>query len=82
MIDYVSETTPQNNIVLVIDESIRGDHLSVNGYSRPTTPFLDDFATSDADFYNWGVAIAGGTCSHTSNSCFLREDARGLTPSN
>lgn len=71
VIDYVSEETPQNNVVLVIDESIRGDHLSVNGYSRPTTPFLDQFSQTGAGFYNWGVAVAGGTCSHTSNSLIL-----------
>lgn len=70
-IHYVTSTAPQNNIVLVIDESIRGDHISVNGYPRPTTPVLDGFTRSDFSFYNWGVAVAGGTCSHTSNSLLL-----------
>jgi len=71
VVTYISAETPQNNIVLVIDESIRGDHLSINGYHRPTTPFLDGLALGDRTFYNWGVAVAGGTCSHTSNSLIL-----------
>ena len=61
---------PKNNIVLVIDESIRGDHLSVNGYKRETTPFLDALSQEDS-FYNWGLAVAGATCSHPSNSLIL-----------
>ena len=33
-------STP-DNIVLIIGDSIRYDHLSINNYSRPTTPNLD-----------------------------------------
>lgn len=34
-----SENTP--DVVLVIGESLRADHLSLNGYARPTTPRLE-----------------------------------------
>ena len=69
-ITYQSPAVPVNNIVLVIDESIRGDHLSVNGYGRKTTPFLDQLSQGDS-FHNWGTAVAGATCSHPSNSLIL-----------
>jgi glucan phosphoethanolaminetransferase (alkaline phosphatase superfamily) len=62
---------PKNNIVLVIDESIRPDHLSINGYERETTPFLDRFAKTEDGFHNIGVAVSGGTCSYASNALLL-----------
>jgi len=61
------EHRPQNNIVFVIDESIRGDHLSINGYSRPTTPHLD-YLGKQGWLYNWGIAAAGATCSFVSDT--------------
>jgi len=69
-INYHNLIVPQNNIVLVIDESIRGDHLNINGYERETTPFLDVLSQDDS-FHNWGLAVAGATCSHPSNSLIL-----------
>ncbi|MDM4767635.1 phosphoethanolamine transferase [Pelomonas sp. SE-A7] len=36
-----SESTEPMLVVLVIGESVRRDHLSLNGYARPTTPRLD-----------------------------------------
>jgi glucan phosphoethanolaminetransferase (alkaline phosphatase superfamily) len=61
------EHSPQNNIIFVIDESVRGDHLSINGYSRPTTPYLDDLLKRSW-LYNWGIAAAGTTCSYVSDT--------------
>jgi glucan phosphoethanolaminetransferase (alkaline phosphatase superfamily) len=62
---------PKNNIVLVIDESVRFDHLSINGYVRETTPFLDWFAGREDGFHNFGLAVSGATCSFASNSLLL-----------
>jgi glucan phosphoethanolaminetransferase (alkaline phosphatase superfamily) len=31
---------PDNNVVIVFDESMRADHLSLNGYERERHPFL------------------------------------------
>jgi len=70
-VEVLSTELPQNNIVLVIDESIRGDHLSVNGYPRGTTPFLDRLAREQDVLRNWRLAVAGATCSHPSNSLIL-----------
>ncbi len=35
---------PRPNIILIVLDTVRGDHLSCYGYPRPTTPVLDDFA--------------------------------------
>jgi glucan phosphoethanolaminetransferase (alkaline phosphatase superfamily) len=71
MINFNSGHTPRNNIVLVIDESIRGDHLSINGYTRETTPFLDSFIQTGNEIHNLGLAIAGASCSYPSNALIL-----------
>jgi arylsulfatase A-like enzyme len=38
------------NIALVLIDTLRRDHLSVEGYDRPTTPALEDFAARGARF--------------------------------
>ncbi len=58
---------PANNIIFVIDESVRGDHLSINNYSRATTPYLEKLVQQNW-LYNWGIAAAGTTCSFASDS--------------
>ncbi|MEM7031639.1 MAG: sulfatase-like hydrolase/transferase [Chloroflexota bacterium] len=69
-IAFESDTLPTNNLVLIIDESIRSDHLSINGYARPTTPYLHTI--SDKGYlYNWGTAVAGGSCSMISNPLLI-----------
>ena len=69
------DSQPTNNVVLVIDESVRGDHLSVNGYERETTPFLDELARRGS-LLTWGVAAAASTRSEDSFSHIVT----GLTP--
>lgn len=67
---YTSAQPPKNNIVLVIDESIRADHLSLNGYTRPTTPFLEELSAKGV-LYNWGEAASGSTATWYSNPLIL-----------
>ena len=67
---YHSDTTPTRNIVFVVDESVRSDHLSVNGYPRDTTPYLDELARRGL-VYNWGESASGGTYSLSSNNLLL-----------
>lgn len=69
-IDYVSPNPPSNNIVFIVDESVRGDHLSLNGYQRKTTPFLEELSQKGL-LKNWGIAVSGTTCSKTSNNLLL-----------
>ena len=64
---FQSDIKPTNNIVLIMDESLRGDHLSVNGYSRTTSPYLEELAKQRELFHNWGIAVPGATCSNISN---------------
>jgi glucan phosphoethanolaminetransferase (alkaline phosphatase superfamily) len=61
---------PKNNIVFIIDESVRGDHLSINGYPRNTTPFLDELNQKGV-LRNWGITVSGATCSINSNNLLL-----------
>ncbi len=61
-------------IVLIVDESIRGDKLSLNGFEKETTPFLSKNRES---VINLGIASAGSTCSHHAGmimNSFIRED--------
>ena len=71
IIKYHHPGVPKNNIVLVIDESIRGDHLSVNGYARDTTPLLNRLDSTEDGFHSWGLAVSGATCSYPSNALIL-----------
>ena len=59
------------NIVWIIDESVAGSYLSVNGYEKKSTPYLDKLATQSGDFVNFGLVNSISNCSSTSN-LFLR----------
>lgn len=73
--DLPENYRPSNNIVLVIDESVRGDHLSINGYQRKTTPFLENLARQKT-FHNWGIVSAASTGSRFSYNSIIT----GLMP--
>jgi lipid A ethanolaminephosphotransferase len=68
-------TRPNNNIILVVDEAMRGDHFSLNGYSRQTTPYLDELQKQGL-LTNWGIAVSSSTCSLQSHDLLIT----GLTP--
>ena len=51
------------HVILVIDESVRGDYLDVN-ISRGTTPGLVRYANTISNF---GHAVAAGNCSASTN---------------
>lgn len=69
-VSYRALNLPNNNIVFIVDESMRGDHLSVNGYERQTSPFLEELNRKGV-IKNWGIAVSGTTCSITSNNLLL-----------
>lgn len=57
---------PRPNIVLVVIDTVRADHLSVYGYERETTPWLKALA-SEATLYKRAMAPANFTLpSHAS----------------
>ena len=54
------------NILMIVWDTVRADHLSLDGYPRPTTPLLDDFARRARVFENC-VAVSSTTVpSHAS----------------
>jgi lipid A ethanolaminephosphotransferase len=68
-ISYASQR-PLDSIIYVIDESVRGSNLSLNGYPRATTPFLRSLETQGR-LKNLGICVAAGTLSHLSNAYLI-----------
>ncbi len=56
--------SPTRHIVLIVDESIRGDFIDLNT-NRNTTPFL---VSQDSLIANFGLAISGSNCTNASNA--------------
>ncbi len=52
------------HIIYIIDESVRGDFLSLNGQPFKTTPFLDSF---QGPLFNFGLSSSVTTCSATTD---------------
>ena len=42
----INQTFDRRNVVLIVADSLRPDHMQVYGYERPTTPFLDHLRRS------------------------------------
>jgi glucan phosphoethanolaminetransferase (alkaline phosphatase superfamily) len=58
-----------DTVVFVMDESVRGDYLTINNSNIDTTPFL---ASSGDRIVNFGIASSGGNCSVASRWMFRR----------
>jgi glucan phosphoethanolaminetransferase (alkaline phosphatase superfamily) len=67
------ETPPEDNILLIIDESVRPDYLSaVNESAGETTPRLSRYLSEfDENAFNYGIMLAGGTYSLLGRSIIL-----------
>lgn len=61
---------PPDSIIYVIDESVRGSNLSLNGYPRATTPFLQTLETMGL-LKNFGICVAASSFSHISNAYLI-----------
>ncbi|MBA4373467.1 MAG: hypothetical protein C0402_11480 [Thermodesulfovibrio sp.] len=61
---------PRDSIIYVIDESVRGSNLSLNGYPRDTTPFLQSLEKRGC-LKNLGICVAAGSYSHISNAYLI-----------
>ncbi|HVT28031.1 MAG TPA: sulfatase-like hydrolase/transferase [Lacipirellulaceae bacterium] len=55
-----------NRIIMIMDESVSGDFLSINDQPLETTPFLKH----ESRLINFGVAISGANCSIISRTMF------------
>lgn len=67
---YHASKRPSDIIIYVIDESVRGSNLSLNGYPRATTPFLQSLETRGR-LRNFGIGVAAGSFSHISNAYLI-----------
>jgi glucan phosphoethanolaminetransferase (alkaline phosphatase superfamily) len=59
-----------DSIIYIIDESIRGSQLSLNGYPRPTTPFLQSLEKAGR-LRNLGICVAASSYSYITNAYLL-----------
>ncbi len=64
------------NILWIIDESITGSYLSINGYEKDTTPYLTSLLKTTNKATNFGIVNSVSNCSSPSN-LYLR---LGLNP--
>ncbi len=67
---FFASQRPLDSIIYVIDESVRGSNLSLNGYPRPTTPFLQSLETR-GHLKNLGICVAASSYSHISNAYLI-----------
>lgn len=58
----VSKTTDSLKVVFVLGETVRADHLTINGYSRNTTPLLSE----RSDVISWKKLFTNKTYTATS----------------
>lgn len=59
------------NIIWIIDESVTGSYLSINGYDKDTTPYLSSLLKTTDIISNYGIVNSVSNCSSQSN-LFLR----------
>lgn len=68
----VNKQTSKYHVMLIVDESIRGDLLSINGGPASTTPYLSSLINQQKpenklNLHNYGIVNATANCSATSN---------------
>ena len=61
---------PLDSLIYIIDESVRGSNLSLNGYPRATTPFLQSLEDRGR-LKNLGICVAASSYSHVSNAYLI-----------
>jgi glucan phosphoethanolaminetransferase (alkaline phosphatase superfamily) len=61
------ERPPRGTVIYIIDESVRGSNLSINGYPRETTPYLRSLVAG-GQATNFGICAALSVYSHVSNA--------------
>jgi glucan phosphoethanolaminetransferase (alkaline phosphatase superfamily) len=64
---FPASPRPLDSLIYVIDESVRGSNLSLNGYPRATTPFLQSLEARGL-LKNLGICVAASSFSHISNA--------------
>jgi glucan phosphoethanolaminetransferase (alkaline phosphatase superfamily) len=64
--DLTSQQIP--HVVFIVDESVIGSELSINGYPRRTVPYLQSHSDT---YWNGGIASSGGTTTSDSHGILL-----------
>ena len=72
----------QLNVLVVVVDSARADHLSCYGYARETTPFLDTVARDGIRFQNMIATAAGTLSSHAALFTGMHSVTHGATGEN
>ncbi len=63
---------PKNNLVLILDESIRGDYLSINSPGLNTTPLLEKYLRDyPKNIFNYGLTLSTATNTFLSGCAIL-----------
>ena len=63
---------PHDNIVFILDESIRGDYLSINNPGLNTSPRLEKYLHDYQDnIFNYGLMLSAGTHSFPSRAAVM-----------
>lgn len=67
-----ARSKPLDNILLILDESVRGDYISINNSLLDTTPGLERYIQAyPENFLNYGVMLASGTYSFLPRNVLL-----------
>lgn len=74
----IERTSKDPDVILLILDSVRADHLSCYGYHRPTSPHLDHFASQATIFENAFANSSWSLPSHASMFTGLYPDHHGL----
>jgi arylsulfatase A-like enzyme len=69
---------PRPNVVLISLDTLRADHLGVQGYARPTSPGIDRLASESVLFENAVSTFPSTTASHMSMLTSLQSCAHGV----
>ena len=74
--------TDRLNVLLVVLEGVRADHVSGSGYTRETTPFLDALARDGVRFLNMIATAPGTLSSHAALFTGVHSVTHGATGEN
>jgi arylsulfatase A-like enzyme len=75
------ERSGADNIVLIVMDTVRVDHLSAYGYHRPTSPFLEDLAAQGTRYERAWSTSSWTLPSHASMFTGLLPSEHGATQS-
>ena len=63
---------PDDNVVFILDESVRGDYLSINNPEINTTPGLSKYMHDyPENIFNYGIMLSAATVSFPSRSAII-----------